>query len=468
MNKTLQTIKYFCCDLFSLILSWKVFIYFLSKINNQFYQVNSPSLNSYADILVISFVWMSIYSLAGYYKDVLQKSRIKEFFIHLILSLIGINILYFLFFINLEYNNNQVSLVKTLTYYLSFHFIITVAVKLILMSISKYQIRHRIIYYNTLLIGSNQIAKNIYDDLETKNIYLGLKFLGFINVGNETNTSLSKNLNHLGSVESIETLVKNMDIEQVVIAIEPSEHEQIAEILTRLDGLNVKISIIPDMYQMLIGSVRISHVLGLPLIEIKQELMPTWQIILKRTIDILISLTVLIIGLPFFIIIATITNFSSKGSPIYRQVRIGRYGKPFKIIKFRSMFIGSELEGYALSKNNDPRITPWGRFMRKTRIDEMPQFYNVLIGNMSLVGPRPERQYFIDQIMLQAPHYKHLQKVKPGITSLGMVKFGYAENVDEMIQRLQFDIIYIENMSLLMDFRIMIYTIITVISAKGK
>ena len=144
------------------------------------------------------------------------------------------------------------------------------------------------------------------------------------------------------------------------------------------------------------------------------------------------------------------------------------HGEPFKIWKFRSMYVDAERAGPALSSDHDPRITPWGRFMRKVRLDELPQFWNVVKGDMSLVGPRPERQFFIDQIMLQAPHYRHLHRVRPGITSLGQVKYGYASSVPEMVARLRYDILYIENMSLAMDFRVMLFTIKIILEGRGK
>jgi exopolysaccharide biosynthesis polyprenyl glycosylphosphotransferase len=211
-----------------------------------------------------------------------------------------------------------------------------------------------------------------------------------------------------------------------------------------------------------------SAIFQAPLILISPDLMPAWQMSLKRLMDIVISLFVLIFLSPFIVIIAAIIKLTSKGPIFYSHERIGLKGKPFTMHKFRSMYTDAENGTPMLSCKNDPRITPFGRFMRKVRIDEIPQFYNVLKGNMSIVGPRPERQYFINEIMKRAPHYRLLHKVKPGITSWGQVKFGYAENVDQMIERLKYDLLYIENMSLATDIKILLYTIIIIVQGRGK
>ncbi len=190
--------------------------------------------------------------------------------------------------------------------------------------------------------------------------------------------------------------------------------------------------------------------------------------ILKRCFDLVVSSIALITGAPFFVLLVVITKITSGGNVFFRQQRIGKNGIPFYIYKFRSMHIDAENSGPQLAKDDDPRITSWGRIMRKTRLDELPQFLNVFLGQMSVVGPRPERHFFIEKIIQKAPEYKTLLSIKPGITSIGQVRYGYAENVEQMIERMQLDLLYLNNPTLTVDMGIIMETVRVIVQGKGK
>ena len=471
MNRKLQVIKYLFFDILAAGTTWFLFYIFRKiYIESVKFGYKIPvefGLKFYLGLLFIPVFWIILYYSTGYYKKIYRKSRLKELGQTLFITIIGVIIIFFSLILDdtiITYKNYYLSFIVLF----SLHFFLTYIPRLILTTRTIYRIHNRIIGYNTLLIGSNEKALQLYDDLVSQHKSAGNKFVGFINVHNKPQYLLNKHLKHLGNLNNLKEIIYTHKIEEVIIAIESFEHDEIGKIINKLEETNIVIKVIPDMYDILTGKVKMSSIFGAPLIQISHDLMPAWQENLKRIIDIVVSVLSLLLLSPIYIISIIGVKISSKGPVFYSHERIGIYGKPFTIYKFRSMYNDAEKSGPALSSENDRRITPFGHIMRKLHIDELPQFYNVLTGDMSLVGPRPERQFFIEQIIKIAPHYVHLHKVKPGITSWGQVKFGYAENIDEMIARLKYDIIYIENMSLYVDFKILIYTIITILKVAGN
>ena len=464
-NNLLHTLKYIGVDIISASLAWFLFIYYrVVYLDESFFTLKPEYI---FNMSIISLCWLIFYSLLGQYNAIYRKSRLKEISQIFMATLVGVTVIFFAVLLD-DFIINYKQYYTSFIILFCFHFIITSFFRFLLTTRTALRIHNKIIGFNTLIIGSNEKAELLFKELENEQKSSGHILLGFLSVDSKKNHLLDQYIPHLGNFEQAKHIIKDKAIEDVIIAIESSEHHKIERILNELETINVYVKIIPDMYDILSGSVKMNSILGTPLIEIKHKLLPQWEFVVKRFFDYLFSLLAIILLSPFMILTAIAVKLSSSGSIIYKQERIGQYGKKFNIYKFRSMYEDAEKEGPKLSSKTDSRITPWGRVMRRIRLDETPQFFNVLFGHMSFVGPRPERDFFANQLIKKAPHYKHIYRVKPGITSWGMVKFGYAENIDEMLERLKYDILYIENMSLLIDLKIMIHTVLIILEGRGK
>ena len=471
MGKRSQTMLYVAADLVATAIAWTLFFLF-RKIYLEPLKFHYPVAVELDDrywlgLLVLPIFWVLLFVMIGGYSDIFRRFRIKELGQTLMISLIGSIVIFFALLLD-------DTIASPTYYYQSFgvlfglNFILLFLFRFLLTSRTVRRVHDRRIGFNTLLIGGNERAIAIHQEIEGLPKSPGNRFVGFVNVNGGDQHLAESGLPRLGCWDELRTLIPKYGVEEAIIAVESSEHAHISKILNELDGTAVRIKIIPDMYDILAGSVKMTSIFGAPLIEVNPQIMPAWQFALKRLVDVSFSILALIILSPMLLAIAFLVKLGSPGPIFFRQERVGRSGKPFRIIKFRSMVVDAERNGPQLSSTSDPRITRFGRFLRRTRMDELPQFWNVIKGEMSLVGPRPERQHFINEIIKVAPHYSHLHKVRPGLTSWGQVKFGYAENVDQMVRRLKYDILYIENMSLAVDLKILAYTVIIILKGDGK
>ena len=461
-------------DAIAIILVWFCFYYirFEAELFGEVKAVEPATL--LLPSVVLAFFWVAIFAFFGLYKKLYLISRFDEIIRVGKITIIGTLLFFFILFMDaLNWNESNIEYARnyTILYWLLIFSFVTVN-RLIILTIQKYLVKKGRGLHRAVIIGVGETAKTVCDDI-LRHRTSGLEVVGFVHQGNGDSgadvIAVVDNNKLLGKLSDLNNIIRKYKIEDVIVAMEPDERMKLFKIIDTLDVPNVPVKLVPDFYQIISGLNQTNQIFGLPLIEVTADPMPTWEKFVKRFMDILLSLVILLVSLPIMIVVALLIRLTSDGPAVFKQERVGLNGKLFMMYKFRSMRKDAEAQtGPTWAKDNDPRITPVGWWLRKLRLDELPQLFNVLKGDMSLVGPRPERKFFVDQFKKDIPLYSRRLSVRPGITGWAQVKWKYDETFDDVKEKTKYDLFYVENMSLKMDLKILLNTLFTMISGEGK
>ncbi|GAB1442302.1 undecaprenyl-phosphate glucose phosphotransferase [Ignavibacteriales bacterium] len=418
-------------------------------------------------MLVIFFYWFLLFIFFGMYRTWFALSRFDEIFTLVKTTFWGTFILFFAIFIDDSGTGENRGNRFLIFIYWGLMVSFTVVGRLLLRSIQRKLIISGIGRKKALIVGYNDRAKEIHDQIMSHPA-LGLDVVGYVAIKDENLGKQYNDVEVVGKVSEIEEIIDRFEIKEVILSVSRQNDDLLIEIISRCETKDVRLKIIPDLYEILSGQARTVQLYGFPLIDINPQLMTDWERAAKRIIDIVVSFLMLVATIPITIATAIAIKVESDGPVIYKQERSGINGKVFKVYKFRSMYQDAEKRtGPVWSQKDDPRITKVGRFIRRVRIDELPQIWNVFKGEMSLVGPRPERPFFVEQLAKEIPYYKRRLRVRPGITGWAQVKHKYDESIEDVKTKLQFDLFYIENMSLKTDIKILFRTVFVVLFGKG-
>lgn len=465
MNKKLERILILFIDFISINTGWLLYFYF--KVQSGLFDVIS-SPDFLIPMFIVYVFWLMIFITVGMYRTWFAASRLEELTTLFKTTAVGIFILFFIIMYDDYVNNIQSSSRFLIFVYWILLLISAGAGRLIVRSIQRNLLTRGIGRRKALIIGFNKKGNSIHDSIDEYRA-LGIDVAGYIAVNEDELNKEHKNIKVTGTVDNVDTIVKNNDIKQIIFALDHHDEEILFNVIDKCEGLNLSFKIMPDLYSIISGQARVSQIYGFPLIDIMPQLMPEWEKTIKRMMDITVSTIFLIFTFPVTLITSIIVKLESEGPVLYSQERVGMNGRPIKIYKFRSMVKDAEKKsGPVWASQNDPRITKVGAFLRKTRIDEIPQMINVLKGEMSLVGPRPERAFFVEKLSKEIPLYKRRLSVRPGLTGWAQVKHKYDESIDDVKTKLKYDLYYIENMSIRMDINIMLRTVLVVLFGKGQ
>ncbi len=419
--------------------------------------------------MIIFVFWFFVFAFFGMYRIHYAHSRTDEFISVIQTVTIGI-FLIFILTIDVQQdveNPFQLSRVVMLLYWGIMIFTVGMG-RILLRSIHRKMLEAGIGLRKTIIVGWSDRAKDLYDEL-CKAPALGYKVVGFVAKDEQEAKGQYNKIKLRGKLSNLHRIIRRGGIQEVIIAFSRRSEDLLQQVIAQCDGTQVSIKIIPDLYDIIIGQVRTNQIYGFPLIEIMPELMPDWERAVKRMSDFFFSLIGLVVFFPFGLLLSLVMVIDSPGPIFYSQERVGKNGKVFKILKFRTMVKDAEkLTGPVWAGQDDPRITRLGRIMRKLRLDEFPQLINVLDGDMSLVGPRPERPFFVEQLKEKFPLYARRLRIQPGITGWAQVKGDYDQTLDDVKQKIEFDLFYIENMSLRMDLKIVLHTVHVMLRGKGQ
>lgn len=465
MNKKIEILLLLLIDLIAINLTWYAYYYFRIETGWMYY-AQKPAL--FLPGIVIYVYWFLIFLFVGMYRTWFAASRFDEMTTLFKASFFGVFILFVLIFAD-DAARPDASLKSRflIFFYWGFFLFFVGGGRLFIRGLQKKLLIKGYGRKNALIVGFNSRANNLHDQINQYRA-LGLDVAGYIATIPENISKSYKNTKVLGCIDNIPGLVDEHNIREIIIALEKHQEDVVLDVITKCDTKNVGIKIVADLYEIISGQARTTTIYGFPLIDIMPELMPEWEKKIKRIMDVVIALIILVITMPVTIITAILIKLDTPGPVLFKQDRAGLNGKEFYMYKFRSMRADAEkYSGPVWSQKNDPRITTVGRFIRKVRIDEIPQMINILKGEMSLVGPRPERPYFVEKLSEEIPLYKKRLKVRPGVTGWAQVKHKYDETIEDVKMKLRYDLFYIENMSLRMDLKIIFRTVFVVLFGKG-